>query len=231
MDISETFSGARLIKEIQPSVPIVVLTPFSKEVSRRLENEDFTAIDYVFSWLGNVDLLLAIIKLLEDRLNADQDINEVGVQMIMLVEDSVRFYSSVLPHIYKCLLKQSFESSTEALNEHEQMLRMRGRPKVMLARDYEEAMELYDRYGSNLLGVISDVSFKRLGVKDAEAGLKFAEFLRSENPYLPIIIESSETKNAEAAKKINCVFLDKLSKNFPWILPVPSPSNSVSAIS
>lgn len=215
MDISETFSGARLIKEIQPSVPIVVLTPFSKEVSRRLENEDFTAIDYVFSWLGNVDLLLAIIKLLEDRLNADQDINEVGVQMIMLVEDSVRFYSSVLPHIYKCLLKQSFESSTEALNEHEQMLRMRGRPKVMLARDYEEAMELYDRYGSNLLGVISDVSFKRLGVKDAEAGLKFAEFLRSENPYLPIIIESSETKNAEAAKKINCVFLDKLSKKLP----------------
>lgn len=212
MDISETFSGARLIKEIQPSVPIVVLTPFSKEVSRRLENEDFTAIDYVFSWLGNVDLLLAIIKLLEDRLNADQDINEVGVQMIMLVEDSVRFYSSVLPHIYKCLLKQSFESSTEALNEHEQMLRMRGRPKVMLARDYEEAMELYDRYGSNLLGVISDVSFKRLGVKDAEAGLKFAEFLRSENPYLPIIIESSETKNAEAAKKSTACSLTNCQK-------------------
>lgn len=215
MEISETFSGARLIKEIQPTVPIVVLTPFSKEVSRRLQNEDFSAIDYVFSWLGNVDLLLAIIKLLEDRLNADKDINEVGVQMIMLVEDSVRFYSSVLPHIYKCLLKQSFESSTEALNEHEQMLRMRGRPKVMLARDYEEAMELYDRYGSNILGVISDVSFKRMGEKDPEAGLKFAKFLRSDNPYLPIIIESSEANNAEAARSINCVFLDKLSKKLP----------------
>lgn len=215
MEISETFSGARLIKEIQPTVPIVVLTPFSKEVSRRLQNEDFSAIDYVFSWLGNVDLLLAIIKLLEDRLNADKDINEVGVQMIMLVEDSVRFYSSVLPHIYKCLLKQSFESSTEALNEHEQMLRMRGRPKVMLARDYEEAMELYDRYGSNILGVISDVSFKRMGEKDPEAGLRFAKFLRSDNPYLPIIIESSEANNAGAARSINCVFLDKLSKKLP----------------
>lgn len=215
MEISETFSGARLIKEIQPTVPIVVLTPFSKEVSRRLQNEDFSAIDYVFSWLGNVDLLLAIIKLLEDRLNADKDINEVGVQMIMLVEDSVRFYSSVLPHIYKCLLKQSFESSTEALNEHEQMLRMRGRPKVMLARDYEEAMELYDRYGSNILGVISDVSFKRMGEKDPEAGLRFAKFLRADNPYLPIIIESSEANNAEAARSINCVFLDKLSKKLP----------------
>lgn len=215
MEISETFSGARLIKEIQPTVPIVVLTPFSKEVSRRLQNEDFSAIDYVFSWLGNVDLLLAIIKLLEDRLNADKDINEVGVQMIMLVEDSVRFYSSVLPHIYKCLLKQSFESSTEALNEHEQMLRMRGRPKVMLARDYEEAMELYDRYGSNILGVISDVSFKRMGEKDPEAGLRFAKFLRADNPYLPIIIESSEANNAGAARSINCVFLDKLSKKLP----------------
>ncbi|MDE7411769.1 MAG: phosphoenolpyruvate synthase, partial [Paramuribaculum sp.] len=131
MDISETFSGAGKIKELRPTLPIVVLTPFSKEVSRRLVNEDLSKIDYVFSWLGNVDLLLAIIKLLEDRLNADKDINEVGVQMILVVEDSVRFYSSVLPHVYKNLLKQSFESSTEALNEHEQMLRMRGRPKVM----------------------------------------------------------------------------------------------------
>ncbi len=157
MELSETFSGARSIKNRRPDMPVVVLTPFSKEVSRRLANEDLAAVDYVFSWLGNVDLLLAIIKLLEDRLNADRDINEVGVQMIMLVEDSVRFYSSVLPTIYKNLLKQSFESSTEALNQHEQMLRMRGRPKVMLARDYEEAMELFDRYGNNLLGVISDV--------------------------------------------------------------------------
>ena len=122
MDISETFTGARRIKELRPTLPIVVLTPFSKEVSRRLANEDLSSVDYVFSWLGNVDLLLAIIKLLEDKRNADKDINEVGVQMILVVEDSVRFYSSVLPQIYKNLLKQSFESSTEALNEHEQRL-------------------------------------------------------------------------------------------------------------
>ena len=96
MDISETFAGARLIRDMRPDIPIVVLTPFSKEVSHRLANEDFSCIDYVFSWLGNVDLLLAIIKLLEDKLNADKDINEVGVQMILLVEDSVRFYSSAL---------------------------------------------------------------------------------------------------------------------------------------
>lgn len=214
-DISETFSGARLIKEQQPSLPIVVLTPFSKEVSRRLANEDFSGIDYVFSWLGNMDLLLAIIKLLEDKKNADKDINEVGVQMILVVEDSVRFYSSVLPHIYKNLLKQSFESSTEALNEHEQMLRMRGRPKVILARDYEEAMDIYERYGRNLLGVISDVSFKRDGVKDPKAGFRLAEALRKENPYLPIIIESSEADNRQQAEEMHCVFLDKTSKKLP----------------
>ncbi len=214
-DISETFSGARLIKEQQPSLPIVVLTPFSKEVSRRLANEDFSGIDYVFSWLGNMDLLLAIIKLLEDKKNADKDINEVGVQMILVVEDSVRFYSSVLPHIYKNLLKQSFESSTEALNEHEQMLRMRGRPKVILARDYEEAMDIYERYGRNLLGVISDVSFKRDGVKDPKAGFRLAEALRKENPYLPIIIESSEADNRQQAEAMHCVFLDKTSKKLP----------------
>ena len=214
-DISETFSGARFIKEIRPTVPIVILTPFSKEVSRRLANEDFSAIDYVFSWLGNVDLLLAIIKLLEDKKNADKDINEVGVQMILVVEDSVRFYSSVLPHIYKNLLKQSFESSTEALNEHEQMLRMRGRPKVILARDYEESMAIYERYGNNLLGVISDVSFKHGGVKDPKAGFSLAKTIREKNPYLPIIIESSEAENRQQAEDMNCVFLDKNSKKLP----------------
>lgn len=215
MDISDTFTGARRLKQLKPNVPIVVLTPFSKEVSRRLSHEDFTGIDYVFSWLGNVDLLLGIIKLIEDKMNADNDINEVGVQMILLVEDSVRFYSSVLPQIYKNLLKQSYESSTEALNEHEQMLRMRGRPKVLLARTYEEAMELYDRFGQNILGVISDVSFMHQGVKDSKAGLKFAEFLRHVDPHLPIIIESSEINNRSEAQALGCVFLDKNSKKLP----------------
>ncbi len=210
-DITDTFDGAGLIKAEFPATPIVVLTPFSKEVSRRLAMEDMSKVDYVFSWLGNMDLLLAIIKLLEDKLNAD-DITQVGVQMIMLVEDSVRFYSSVLPHIYKFLLKQSRHFSTEALNQHEQMLRMRGRPKVMLARTYEEAQELYRRYGSNMLGVISDVSFAHDGAKDQQAGLKLARWLRAQDKYLPIIIESSETSNAMHVGEFGGVFIDKNSK-------------------
>ena len=213
--VSDTMNGAKEIKALRPKLPIVVLTPFSRAVSRRLENEDMSGVDYVFSWLGNVDLLLAIIKLLEDRMNADNDINNVGIQMILLVEDSVRFYSSVLPHVYKNLLKQSLEASTEALNAHEQMLRMRGRPKVMLARDYEEAMELVERYGSNILGVISDVSFHREGAKDPKAGLKLAHAIKERRPHMPFIIESSESENRAEAEAMGCVFLDKNSKKLP----------------
>ena len=213
-DLSETFEGSALLKEAFPNVPIVVLTPFSKEVSRRLANENLDNIDYVFSWLGNMDLLLAIIKLLEDKLNID-DITEVGVQSILLVEDSVRFYSSVLPHIYKFLLKQSVIFSTEALNQHEQMLRMRGRPKVMLARNYEEAVALYERFGKNMLGVISDVSFNRQGAKDSKAGLKLARWIRSQDPFLPIIVESSESQNSVAVRGFGGIFIDKNSKKLP----------------
>ena len=215
VDVSESFTGARLIKEKYPHIPIVALTPFSKKVSRRLADEDISGIDYVFSWLGNVDLLLAIIKLLEDRMNADNDVLDVGVQMILLVEDSVRFYSSILPHLYRFLLTQSKEFSTEALNEHEQMLRMRGRPKVMLARDYEEATAIYEKFGSNMLGVISDVSFKKNGVKDVHAGIKFAKFLREKDPFLPIIVESSEVENAQLVDVFDGIFLDKNSKKLP----------------
>ena len=215
IDISETFDGAAAIKEAHPDVPIVVLTPFSKEVSRRLADQNLEHIDYVFSWLGNVDLLLAIIKLLEDKMNAERDVLQVGVQMIMLVEDSVRFYSSVLPHLFKFLLNQSMVFSTEALNEHEQMLRMRGRPKVILARNYEEAVEFYDKYGKNMLGVITDVSFNREGVKDREAGLRLARYLRDKDPYLPIIVESSESENRDKVKDFGGVFLDKNSKKLP----------------
>ena len=215
MDISDTFTTAKALKRDYPDVPVVVLTPFSKEVSRRIAAEDLSGVDYVFSWLGNVDLLLAIIKLLEDKMNADNDVLEVGVQMILMVEDSVRFYSSILPHLYKFLLKQSVIFSTEALNEHEKMLRMRGRPKVILARNYEEAVALYNKFSDKMLGVITDVSFMREGVKDQHAGLKFAAYVRERDPYLPIIVESTESDNRDKVTAFDGVFLDKTSKKLP----------------
>lgn len=215
VDISETFTEAKKIDKLYPDIPFVVLTPFSKEVSRRLANEDLSCVDYVFSWLGNVDLILAIIKLIEDKMNAENDIEQVGIQAILLIEDSVRFYSSVLPHLFRFMLTQSREFSTEALNDHERMLRMRGRPKVILARDYEEAQALYDRYADNMLGIISDVSFHHLGEKDSQAGIKFAQYVRNKDPYLPIIIESSEIENRERVNPFNGIFIDKNSKTLP----------------
>jgi len=215
MDVSETFEQAKKIKRSFPNVPIVVLTPFSKEVSRRLASEDLSGIDYVFSWLGNVDLLLAIIKLLEDKMNAEHDVLEVGVQMILMVEDSIRFYSSILPHLYKFLLSQSVAFSTEALNEHEKMLRMRGRPKVILARDYEEAMRLYEKFSRHMLGIITDVSFMREGTKDRQAGLRFARHVRACDPYMPIIVESTERENRDRVQDFDGLFLDKNSKKLP----------------
>ena len=212
---SDTFEKAKEIKNIYPDIPIVVLTPFSQEVSRRISNEDLSGVDYVFSWLGNADLLLAIIKLIEDKMNAEEDINSVGVQVILLVEDSIRFYSSILPHLYKFVLKQSQIFSTEALNQHEQMLRMRGRPKIKLARTYEEAVAIYNKYPNNMLGIVTDVSFKRAGEKDKKAGLKFCSYIREKDEFLPIIIESSEVENQKDAMFLNACFLDKNSKKLP----------------
>ncbi|MCH5217705.1 MAG: phosphoenolpyruvate synthase [Muribaculaceae bacterium] len=215
VDVSETFREAREIDRLYPEIPFVVLTPFSKEVRRRIANEDLRGVDYVFSWLGNVDLILAIIKLIEDKHNAANDISQVGVQGVLLIEDSIRFYSAVLPHIFKYLLKQSMIFSEEALNDHERMLRMRGRPKVLLARDYEEAEHLLDLYGENILGVISDIRFPRGGEKDPQAGFRFAEKLRERYPYTPVILQSQESENAERAEREGFTFLDKNSKTLP----------------
>ena len=131
-DNSDTFDIARQIKEKYPHIPLVVLTPFSHGIKERMEHEDLSIFEYVFCWLGNTDLLVSIIKLIEDKMNLEHDIKEVGVQMILLVEDSIRFYSSVLPNLYKFVLRQSQEFATEALNEHQRTLRMRGRPKIVL---------------------------------------------------------------------------------------------------
>jgi CheY-like chemotaxis protein len=215
MDNTDIFATANHIKSLYPKIPIVVLTPFSREVSKRISQENLSSIDYVFSWLGNSELLLAIIKLLEDRMNTDDDIQSVGVQTILLVEDSIRFYSSALPHLYKFVLQQSKEFSKEALNPHQQTLRMRGRPKILLARSYEEAEMLYDKYKNNMLGIVCDMSFSRKGEKDSFAGYKFGCKVRNEDRFVPIIFDSSESKNRVYAEELNCSFIDKNSKTFP----------------
>ena len=209
---NDAFTVARGIKAKFPDIPCVVLTPFSHGITRRMENEDLSIFDYVFCWLGNTNLIMSIIKLIEDKMNIEHDIAEAGVQMILLVEDSIRFYSSLLPMLYNYILAQSQHFSTEALNPHSAMLRMRGRPKVVLARTYEEAMELYDRYADNTLGVISDCRFPKGGEKDSEAGLKLLRAIRGRNEYLPLILQSSESENRAKAEAEHFHFIDKNSK-------------------
>ncbi len=215
MDDTDTFSVAHQIKKKYPQIPIVVLTPFSKEVSKRVSQEDLSAIDYVFAWLGNSELLLAIIKLIEDRMNVEADVESVGVQTILLVEDSIRFYSATLPHLYKFVLQQSKEFSKEALNEHQQTLRMRGRPKIMLARSYEEAMELYFKYKDNMLGIVSDMTFTKDHEIDVVAGYEFGKKVKEYDKYVPIIYTSSNSSNKIYASELKCDFIDKNSKTFP----------------
>lgn len=208
-DSINPFEWAKEVKMHYPNIPIVVLTPFSKSVSKRISNEDLSAIDYVFSWLGNPDILLAITKMLEDKMNVEEDVASVGVQVILFVEDSIHFYSSILPHLYKCVFKQSLSFMTEALNEHEQMLRMRGRPKILFARTYEEAISIYNKYKDNMLGVIADVSFQKDGIKDKQAGVILCEEIRRQDKFIPLIIQSSDEKNKEEADRVKAAFISK----------------------
>ncbi|MGC9331633.1 MAG: PEP/pyruvate-binding domain-containing protein [Bacteroidales bacterium] len=208
----DPFELSYFIKESYPTIPIVVLTPFSREISDKLETIDNRVIDYVFSWLGDVAILLAIIKLLEDKRNVEYDVNHVGVQTVILVEDSVRYYSSYLPTLYKILIKQAKHFTSEGLNEHQKMLRMRGRPKILLATTYEEAVFLYEKYKSNLLGVISDIRYQRNGKLDPEAGFRLAEMIKKENNLTPMLLQSSNYDNFEKTRELGAHFMYKYSK-------------------
>jgi len=210
----DTFEMAKRMKSICPDVPIAVLTHFSREVSLKLQKEDLSAVDFVFSWLGNSELLLSIIKLIEDRMNAEHDVLEVGVQTILLVEDSIRYYSSYLPHIYKVVLQQSKMFMREALNEQQQMLRMRGRPKILLATNLEEATELYNKYKDHLLGVISDITYKktRNNKTKTKAGFELCKLVRADDPHMPFILQSSDKANRKNAEELGVGFIYKYSK-------------------
>ena len=215
---NDAFTVAREIKAEHPNIPCVVLTPFSHGITKRIQDEDMSVFDYVFCWLGNTNLIMSIIKLIEDKMNIEHDIREAGVQMILLVEDNIRFYSSVLPNLYNYILAQSKRFSTEALNPHAAAQRKRGRPKVVLATTYEEAMQIYEKYHENTLGVISDTRFpmqvhegrlSHVEEGDPEAGLKLLREIRRRDEYVPLILDSSETINRAKAEAEGFHFIDK----------------------
>jgi CheY-like chemotaxis protein len=204
---------ARTIKKKHPEKPIIILSPAPAHKSiKQLKKESTGIIDYIFTWQGNPNILLAMVKLVEDSMNAEDDVKTADVQVILLVEDSVRYYSSYLPMIYTSLIQQARYIMAEGLNDWTQTQRMRGRPKILLARTYEEAIELYERFKENILGVISDVEYKRNDSIDPRAGLDFCSSVREGNRDLPILLQSSHTEHKEAADALQAGFLYKHSQ-------------------
>lgn len=209
------------IKEINEQIPIVVLSSSSKTLQDIVDKHNSDSpFSYVFYWLGNMDILLAIIKLIEDKMNVDHDVFEVGLQAILLVEDSVKYYSMYLPLMYKLIFTQSKAFMSEGLNEHQKMLRLRGRPKILLATDYEEAIYQYEKYKSHLLGIISDVKFKKDGEPDPEAGIQLCRKIKSFDPRFPFILQSSDAKYKKVAEELKAGFVHKESDNVPQALKV-----------
>lgn len=213
----DVFSFSAEAKRISPDTPIVMLSSFSREIHKIIERSDCSNIDYVFCWNGNTDLIIAIIKLLEDSLNAEHDVLEMGVRAILLVEDSVRYYSAYLALLYKLVLQQNSEAVKDALNEEQKSLRKRSRPKILMATCYEEAYELYEKYKSNILGVISDIGFvlhkgDRPDQEKIDAGIDLCRHVKSDNPTMPFLMQSSQESIRAVAERLRVGFVLKSSK-------------------
>ena len=198
-------------------IPFVLLMHYSKQIRKKVMSQTDSGVDFVFSWHGNADLILAIIKLFEDKRNADYDILETGVQAIMLVEDSIRYYSTYLPELYKLILKQSNEFLKETLNEDQQKNRKRSRPKILLATCYDEAFATYEKYRNHFLGIISDVGMvvhkgDPPKTEKLDAGIDLVHHIRQDDPMMPILLQSSQVSVADVAKRLNVGFLKKYSR-------------------
>lgn len=213
----DVFEFSRLAKVIAPHTPIVLLSSYSKVIYNYIAKQDKTNIDYVFSWNNSTDLIIAIIKLLEDKMNAEHDVLEMGVRTIMLVEDSVHYYSAYLPILYKLVLRQNNEAVRDALNEEQQFMRKRARPKIMLATCYDEAVELYQKYKTNMLGIISDVGFilhkgDDRATEVIDAGINLCRLIKADNPTLPYLLQSSQESMRSVAEELGVGFVRKTSK-------------------
>lgn len=199
----------RAIREINPELPVALLVASEWELTRIVHEQDALNVDSVYVWHGDAKIFLAIIKVIEDRLNAEHDTRVGDIGVIILVEDSVRFRSSLLPIIYSELVKQTRAVMLDGLNHMDKLLRMRARPKVLVAENYEDGMALYQRYRKHLLGVIADVSFPRAGTMDLQAGYTFIRHIKLELPDVPALMQSSDPSNARLAEQVGARFLHK----------------------
>ena len=211
------FDFAAELKKNGRNIPFIMLIHYSKAVRQRLFENDRSGIDFVFSWNGNADLILAIVKLIEDSVNAENDVFEVGVRVILLVEDSVRYYSTYLPELYKLLITQSREFLTEFLNEGQRKYRKRSRPKILLATCYDDALAYFEKYKDNLMGVISDVGMvihkgDSSKSEKIDAGIDLVKRIKEYDPLMPVLLQSSQGSMAKVAEELGVGFLKKFSR-------------------
>ncbi len=200
---------ARTLREADINTPIVLLAYDNKERKELMTSYDTSIFEKIFLWQGDYRLLIGIIKHLEDKLNIENDTQAVGVQAIILVEDSVQFYSMYLPLVYTEILNQSQRLISEGVNLTHRFLRMRARPKILLCTSYEEAWAYYERYEEYILGIITDINYKRNGIKDPDAGFSFAEAVRNRHTDISILLQSSSEEYEPKARAIGASFLLK----------------------
>jgi CheY-like chemotaxis protein len=200
---------AEQVKAIR-EIPVVLLLNNSSELqylpSKALAD---SKIDHTFVWNGNPTVFVAIIKLLEDRMNVDADIMTGDTRVIIVVEDSIRFYSLYLPVLYSEIMLQTQRLVSEGANDYLTLLQMRSRPKILLARNFEEAWDDYSKYQDHLLGVISDVRFPKAGQLNEEAGFDLVARIREESPTLPIMLQSSNEENRDESERLRGFFVNK----------------------
>lgn len=203
------FAFGSQAKQISPGLPVVILAFQTPELERLLEANDGKSVDKIFLWQGDGKILVGIIQFIEDRRNAAYDTELIGVPNLLVIEDSVQFYSAYLTFLFDELLKLTHGLLKENLSFTERLLRQRGRPRVHLATDYEEGLQIFQKFKSHLLGLITDVSFSRGKEVDNLAGLEFARSAREELPHLPILLQSSELRTRAYASSLNAGFLHK----------------------
>jgi CheY-like chemotaxis protein len=207
-DMDAAALGHQIKKKVS-DLPVILLSHDTIPSPQSKKPDNAPGIDRTFVWSGNTDILVALIKGAEDRMNVDDDTRSAGIRVILLVEDSAYYLSSILPILYRELVGQTQAVMEGTLNEEHRLLTMRARPKILVAGSYEEALEIYERFEANVLGVISDVRYPRNGVLDETAGLDFLKTVQQRRFDIPLLLTSSEPANAAKAEAIPANFVDK----------------------
>lgn len=209
----DTPEFGRRVKAAQPDLPVVMVVFDGSWFDQAYHGTEPEGIDRTFAWRGSANVLLSIMKLVEDSLNIDRDLKIASIGTILVIEDAVEHYSLILPHLYSMLMQRTFMLVPEGINERDRQVRTRVRPKVLLARTFAEAAALFERYESSLVGIISDLHTFHEDRTDPDAGIRFLHHVAARAPGIPLLVHSSEPDAADVAKAVGARVLSKRGSN------------------